>query len=61
LKDKKQLMKQLNVNWGWTWNTFANKTGLKKGANAQLWLRQVLWTTRTITESLWPSIKVRVQ
>ncbi len=39
LKDKKQLMKQLNVNWGWTWDTFANKTGLKKEANAQLWVK----------------------
>jgi len=39
LKDKKQLMKQLNVNWGWTWDTFANKIGLKKGANAQLWIK----------------------
>ncbi len=39
LKDKKQLMKQLNVNWGWTWNTFANKIGLKKGVNAQLWVK----------------------
>ena len=39
LKDKKQLMKQLNVNWGWMWDTFANKTGLKKEANAQLWVK----------------------
>ena len=39
LKDKKQLMKQLNVNWGWMWDTFASKIGLKKGANAQLWVK----------------------
>ena len=39
LKDKKQLMKQLNVNWGWTWDTFANKIGLKKEVNAQLWVK----------------------
>jgi len=36
-KHKKQIMNWLNVNSNWLWDTFANKTDLKKKINAQLW------------------------
>jgi len=42
LKCKKQTMNQLNVNWGWSWNRFANKIGLKKETNAQLWYKNII-------------------
>ena len=36
-KHKKQIINQLNANWNWSWNTFVNKTNLKKEINAWLW------------------------
>ena len=42
LKHKKQTMNQLDVNWGWSWDRFADKTGLKKGTNAQLWYKNII-------------------
>jgi len=37
LKHKKQIINWLNANWNWLWDTFVNKTDLKKEINAQLW------------------------
>jgi len=42
LKHKKQTMNWLNVNWDWSWDRFADKTGLKKGTNAQLWYKNII-------------------
>jgi len=36
-KHKKQIINWFDVNWNWLWNTFTNKTNLKKEINAQLW------------------------
>jgi len=30
-------MNQLNANWSWLWDTFADKTDLKNEINAWLW------------------------
>jgi hypothetical protein len=42
LKCKKQTMNWLDVNWGWSWDRFADKIGLKKGTNAQLWYKNII-------------------
>jgi len=42
LKHKKQTMNWLDVNWGWSWDRFANKIGLKKEINAQLWYKNII-------------------
>ncbi len=42
LKCKKQIMNQLDVNWGWSWDRFADKIGLKKEINAQLWYKNII-------------------
>jgi len=42
LKHKKQTMNWLDVNWGWSWDRFADKTGLKKEINAQLWYKNII-------------------
>ncbi len=42
LKHKKQTMNWLNVNWDWSWDRFADKTGLKKEINAQLWYKNII-------------------
>ena len=42
LKHKKQTMNWLNVNWGWSWDRFADKIGLKKEINAQLWYKNII-------------------
>ncbi len=42
LKCKKQTMNQLDVNWDWSWNRFADKIGLKKETNAWLWYKNII-------------------
>ena len=42
LKHKKQIMNWLDVNWDWSWDRFANKIGLKKETNAQLWYKNII-------------------
>ena len=42
LKRKKQIMNQLDVNWGWSWDRFADKIGLKEGINAWLWYKNII-------------------
>ena len=46
LKHKKQTMNQLDVNWGWSWDRFANKTDLKEEINAQLWYKNIIMVNK---------------